>query len=1033
MKHHHILFHLLALGLALLAVAACSDEWEGPDAGGQGGQFRIELSRPAPFSVETRAGESYDEETVESAAVFVFAKQTESTEAGDKTQGFVLHSTTNVRYVDLYLTAADEVVYAVCNHPNPEQLVENVKSLADLQAQTLTINAPDGAHPGHYVMTGHLSVDAVKGGDLVVPLYRLAARHEFTIRVNTTDMGKGDGGEFKHIEAYLCNLPRGSRLLDEHEGTDPLPAEGCTGDYTYATDPDPAMAGEKMRANYFTSVRLNVTEQADGTVTAAYDMFENRRGSIPYATPEEKAAHWPELHGLEDSEDYEKYQQLFKRTRAIDFPHHIKAITIDQEDSNADLDKRDEVKEGRFYNATYLRIEGMYKRQDGSTYRTSYYVYLGADAFSDYNVRRNYKYKHTITIHAFDNFDHRVSGELLDGLSVYAPFDDVLDAHYNTVKALMYAPEAWTVSVENPDETPWLEVSHSFIYKPRLAGRPLTGDEASYSISGTGGLNYFYVHTDEYIPELTRPEENVTMLGIQAYNDGRTRSGTIVCRSKNLVKRYTVTQLPAEMVILHIDYDVHTMKEVRDTFYVERLLEQKYMPWGFLHFWSYTTDDLIASGTWDGLSNTRKLYDVGINGEQHPYTDPILPYYTDGVPSYDEALGYVVAKNRDRNGNGRIDYDEIEWYWPATKELEQIRDDKFHAKLFFEGSEETFFASTPSSSDRDHPLSCSVQLSRVVSRTDFFCDDYPAWDSEEANAAVRRLQDNVYNQMIAAVTPSNPMAVNNMLKTFTLDFAGWVAGTPYWLILGYQAWEALIAADINGANCSSFLKNISDADAVKIKEMLYPKLLDNKRLQELWQPWDGLAASVGYNGCADRFYVSDPATGSRIGDAMDSSPVMDIVAAPSGTQHTFTLIGFGENAGATASDVQNRLKEVRLYNPAAGNALVSTLPLTANVQSFAGQGRNGRVQLNYLPIKEVTYSPIASPGMTYRLEPVNLKTVLNKDLLVSAEFVASLDEFIAARGGKYGTDLEHFILEITLPDLSRPDALTIQPEWSVRE
>ena len=553
----------------------------------------------------------------------------------------------------------------MCNHPNPEQLVENVKSLADLQAQTLTINAPDGAHPGHYVMTGHLSVDAVKGGDLVVPLYRLAARHEFTIRVNTTDMGKGDGGEFKHIEAYLCNLPRGSRLLDEHEGTDPLPAEGCTGDYTYATDPDPAMAGEKMRANYFTSVRLNVTEQADGTVTAAYDMFENRRGSIPYATPEEKAAHWPELHELEDSEDYEKYQQLFKRTRAIDFPHHIKAITIDQEDSNADLDKRDEVKEGRFYNATYLRIEGMYKRQDGSTYRTSYYVYLGADAFSDYNVRRNYKYKHTITIHAFDNFDHRVSGELLDGLSVYAPFDDVLDAHYNTVKALMYAPEAWTVSVENPDETPWLEVSHSSIYKPRLAGRPLTGDEASYSISGTGGLNYFYVHTDEYIPELTRPEENVTMLGIQAYNDGRTRSGTIVCRSKNLVKRYTVTQLPAEMVILHIDYDVHTMKEVRDTFYVERLLEQKYMPWGFLHFWSYTTDDLIASGTWDGLSNTRKLYDVGINGEQHPYTDPILPYYTDGVPSYDEALGYVVAKNRDRNGNGRIDYDEIEWYCPA--------------------------------------------------------------------------------------------------------------------------------------------------------------------------------------------------------------------------------------------------------------------------------------------------------------------------------------------------------------------------------
>ena len=56
-----------------------------------------------------------------------------------------------------------------------------------------------------------------------------------------------------------------------------------------------------------------------------------------------------------------------------------------------------------------------------------------------------------------------------------------------------------------------------------------------------------------------------------------------------------------------------------------------------------------------------------------------------------------MQKNRDRNGNGKIDYDEIMWYWPATKELKQIYETK--AYLSFEGSEEQFHASTPSSAD----------------------------------------------------------------------------------------------------------------------------------------------------------------------------------------------------------------------------------------------------------------------------------------------------------------------------------------------
>lgn len=676
------ILNLIALCLGLFVAASCSDGWDATAPGGQDGHFTIELTRPAPFVVETRA--AGDEETVESAAVFVFGA------GGQKTNGFVEHSTGNVRYVDVYLNGIDETVYVVCNHPDPEALMKAVTSLADLQSQPLTVDAPEGAHPGHYVMTGHTTVAAVKNNDNQVPLYRLAARVNFTIRVDTNAEEGGDEGEFKHIEAYLCHLPRGCWLLDRHEDAAFLPEEGYTDDYTYAADPD------AMRANYFEPVRLTCTEHADGTITASYDMFENRRGSVN-DQPANWANNWPELVGLEGHKRYNNFKQMFKRTRALDYPAHIGEITIGPDDTDEELDQRPEVKEGRFYNATYLRIEGMYRRTDGSSYRTSYYVYLGKDGYSDFNVCRNYRYNHVVTIRAYDSFDHRVSGELLDGLAVYAPFDVEQDAHYNTIKALMYAPEAWTVSVKDPDQTPWLEVSHSSYYKPRIAGQLLTGDEAAFSISGTGGLNYFYVHTDEFIPELTDPWENQTRL------QGVTRTGTIVCRSKNLTKEYTVTQLPAEIVILHMNYDVHTMKEVNDTFYVERHLEEKYMPWGFLGYWSYVTDDLIASGTWDGLSNTRKLYDVGLNGEYNKKGEQIFqPAYPGGL-SYDEALGYVISKNRDRNGNGKIDYDEIEWYWPATKELEQIRKTKLKGQFLmpFEGWNEAFFASTPSSSDRD--------------------------------------------------------------------------------------------------------------------------------------------------------------------------------------------------------------------------------------------------------------------------------------------------------------------------------------------
>lgn len=681
MKH---ISHLLILCLSLFAISSCSEiDIPGQGSGTAVGKFTIELSSPASPVITTRAeDESQSIETIENVAVFVFNTD------GNKSCGFSQSSSENIRYIDVYLTDGDKDVYVVCNHPDSETLADKITSLAELQQCSLSISTADGAYPGHYVMSGHATVEEITGNDNEkknkIFLSRLAAHLNFTINVDTDPEKGGDGGNFKLTNIYMCNVPGGSFLLDNREEAETNPDgneatvgdPGCTDDFPYASNPD------EMRANYFKPFPLSTQEMADASITASFDMFENRRGSV-----DDTDENWPELKGLEQDEKYTYYKQLFKRSRAKDYPNHIGKITIGNDESNETLDQKPEVKEGQFYNATYLRIDGIYQYADGRTYKTSYHVYLGADNYKDFNIRRNYRYNHEITIRSYDDFDHRVTGNPLGGLTVYATLDE-LDAHCNSVKALMYAPKKWTVSVKDPDATPWLEVSHSAVYKPRLLGQSPKGDEAAFSISGDPGLNYFYVHTDDYIPEISDPLENGLV---------QPRKGYIVCSSNSGTQELEVVQLPAQLVILHIKYDVHTMKEVCDTFFIERKLEQKYMPWGFLRHWSFVTNDLIASGTWDGLSNTRKLYDVGLNGEKDKngkvQTDPAYP---DGLP-YDHAIGYVVSKNRDRNGNGKIDYNEIVWYWPATKELEQIQETK--ALLDFEGMEEVFHASTPSASD----------------------------------------------------------------------------------------------------------------------------------------------------------------------------------------------------------------------------------------------------------------------------------------------------------------------------------------------
>lgn len=414
----------------------------------------------------------------------------------------------------------------------------------------------------------------------------------------------------------------------------------------------------------------------------SFSIFENRRGildtaqSDPPKADDPYAVNWPLIY---DKADQEKtlYAQLWKKGLHDNV-----------------CQKEHQVHAGMDF-ASYMTISGVYI-MGNKQMETVYYVYLGKDNYSSFDVERNHQYDMEITIRTIDEAETRVDKEEIGGIRLYYDSETVLDSHCNSVQTLMYSPRNWEVWVENPDETPWLELSATSEYKPLFLGNGRAQDNAGFRVTGDAGLRYIYVHTDEFVPDLGSPEAN---------NSVPVRQGRISYREIGTpdVYSFTVKQYPAQMVVLYIEHDVNNlMKEVRDTFYVERILEKKHLEWGFTKYWNFEIDELISKGQWDGLNNTRVLYDSAMEGGKYG----IGPAYPSSGSTVGEnripnnvALRYILEKNRDRNGDGQIGRDEIMWFMPAINELEALYEARNQWLVEFEGDDDYFFSSSPSSSD----------------------------------------------------------------------------------------------------------------------------------------------------------------------------------------------------------------------------------------------------------------------------------------------------------------------------------------------
>lgn len=639
----------IAITVCALAVAlvSCQDDAfeEMPNNGMKEGMATFHLQAASSQEVLTRSGDTPTcdtDEPILNVYLMLFG------EGGVKISTSYQQLVDNNRVVNLYLPQGAQKIYAFCNLKDTT-LLKDVSAEGDLARINDTISKPQDIYTGSFALSGSKDLSANRAGfalEDTISLTRLAARLVFDIQVDVPE-----GEMFKISSVYMHYIPKGSRLL-ERKQADALQA--AEEDYTYSNTAldrlDKYFATDDKHDSLWIDLKAN-----EKGYTATFHLFENRQGGLEEkldadGNPTDKAnSYWKDIASLEDK-DYLYYRQIFKKRLA---------------------------EEHGFDYASYLTINGFYTKENGIAKKVTYYLYMGKDNYKDFNICRNHTYTYQVKIKAEDMLDTRVVTTGTGRIEVEGNFggDRVLDAHCNVVEALLFSESGWTVRVADPDRTPWLEVSKVPTYIPRMAGET-DEDKASFRISGSSGLDYFYIHTDEYVPEIRKPKDNNSDFSHDTGENGfrNIREGKLICESNSGgYKEITIRQYAAQMVILHGKYLLGTdglvLKEVRDTFYVERSLEERNLKWGFDQYWSETIDRMIGWGNWDGLWNTRRLYEVALRGDK--YSEAAYPEEKGGIPA-DIALGYAINKNRDRNGNGKIDYEEIMWYLPALNELNAL-------------------------------------------------------------------------------------------------------------------------------------------------------------------------------------------------------------------------------------------------------------------------------------------------------------------------------------------------------------------------
>ncbi|WP_455629136.1 hypothetical protein [Parabacteroides chinchillae] len=649
--------YILQFVVALFFFAACSDESiVNPED-------KVEEGLPATVMLAFKSADAPELETratdvgtamVEGLAILVFDKTTK--DKIGKTQFFSGEKGSSGNVL-LSTTSGERLIYAVANYNSSnygelEQTLKDVINLDGLKNLQIRLqNKQFTFLDGKILMSGFYGTDGsctIKAGNNTftegIGLKRIAS----TVLVNWTCTK----GEFIPESWEVKKLPNESALI-ERENDDYISSYFKTGEQT-------AFSKELTSADN----------------SFSFIMFENRKVAEA------------DISSVDMREYAENEVENFKKAPA---------------------------------NSTYLVLKGTYK---GKTYKdqngnntgeerevnatVQYYVHLGlVNGNNDFSIDRNSKYSYNLKINGVDDIivevtknDHvyRADGQITlpDNPTV------VLDAHYGVVK-LKFSKELINgikADVQNLDgfkanfqikaSTP----VNSYNYNTDDLDWITFTRNTSINTDGNPSRNFAPYHPDKAKPvsafqeELYNLKETDFLDGYvyytcyidEYYYPGKSLSTFINAKDRSVQINYK--QIPvsgaSDSEIISSIYLIrqHSIQTIYD---LDELTRQNVNGWGVE--WSmehgameYSLNDNKGgkSSDTDGRKNMiDEVLDITLGDieNQGPSWDTYVDFYNNSnQKTYAYAYAECMNRNRDLNGDGKIQNDEIRWYLPAINQ-----------------------------------------------------------------------------------------------------------------------------------------------------------------------------------------------------------------------------------------------------------------------------------------------------------------------------------------------------------------------------
>ena len=380
-------------------------------------------------------------------------------------------------------------------------------------------------------------------------------------------------------------------------------------------------------------------------------------------------------------------------------------------------------------NGTYVVIKGIYNGpisalasdEVSSTQvsgEVSYTIHLGdfstpkKDGYDNYSIRRNTKYIYNVNITGvksiyteasvssedYGSYDSGAEGTLIN-LSA-GTTNITVDSHFETIMVKMpsgTSAEEYSLKLDTPkgefiytqnSDTSAADVSWIKFIKPgsstslppynRANSTNIFGLLADMKKNGANGGDYYIAKDDYYYTAAFLDEYYYSDLKLAQFVNAPEREMTLattIAVSPDKKSSYAVTpifsirqQSIKSMYNLALeDSDTYTSF---NPFGIEILEEFSAVTWNGT---KYVDDSYIdSSSETNGRSNfsailSDRRWSTYVNSEHFGHFDNSTLLHSDAM-KINYARSQCLSRNRDENGNGTIDDDEIKWYLPALQQ-----------------------------------------------------------------------------------------------------------------------------------------------------------------------------------------------------------------------------------------------------------------------------------------------------------------------------------------------------------------------------